>query len=143
MFDNNIFIELGNIKLEIEKDLSTINSIKHYLNMKSVTNDSEQLSTKMTIINKDLTNNIEDLKKQNAQLQKELIRMGNANESKEKELNKLKSQISVISIEKEEADSELQKIMKENEALRKQIIDKDQYKELHQMNIDYLKQLYS
>lgn len=140
---DNIFVQLGNIKLEIERDLCKINSIKNYLDLKSITIDNKQLSNKVLTINKDFNKRIEEFNTQNTQLQKELIRMGNANENKEKEMNKLKSQITSLREEKEETETKLQKKIKENESLNKTIIDKEQYKELNQMNIDYLKQLYS
>ena len=86
MDDINLFIDLGAIKHEIEKDFRRIDKIANDLDLQAIYSSNQELSDKVYQMNQNCTKKIENFKSQNQKMEKEIVKLNTANINKDNEI---------------------------------------------------------
>lgn len=143
MDDINLFIDLGSIKHEIEKDLRRIDKISNDLDLQNIYSSNQELSDKVYQMNQNCTNKIENFKAQNKKMEKEILKLNTTNINKDNEIQKLIKGINEIKKQNEECIKKLNEEENKNKKIQSELMLNNEYENLQRENFKYINSLFN
>ena len=142
MDEINLFLKLNSIKMEITNDLSRLNDIQNFLNVKELYKGNQDLSEKIYILNDNCSNKLNTFKNQIDILKNENSKINSSLLNKDKEINNLKEQINEMIISKKEIEINFNKQKDENKKLKKQLNKDNEFIDIMNDNKKFIKSLF-
>ena len=143
MDDINLFIDLGAIKHEIEKDFRRIDKIANDLDLQAIYSSNQELSDKVYQMNQNCTKKIENFKSQNQKMEKEIVKLNTANINKDNEIQKLIQEINEIKKQNENSLKKLNEEENKNKQIQSELTLNNEYETLQKENFKYINSLFN
>lgn len=143
MDDINLFIDLGAIKHEIEKDFRRIDKIANDLDLQAIYSSNQELSDKVYQMNQNCTTKIENFKSQNQKMEKEIVKLNTANINKDNEIQKLIQEINEIKKQNENCLKKLNEEENKNKQIQSELTLNNEYETLQKENFKYINSLFN
>ena len=143
MDDINLFIDLGAIKHEIEKDFRRIDKIANDLDLQAIYSSNQELSDKVYQMNQNCTKKIENFKSQNKKMEKEIVKLNTANINKDNEIQKLIQEINKIKKQNENCLKKLNEEENKNKQIQSELTLNNEYETLQKENFKYINSLFN
>ena len=143
MDDINLFIDLGAIKHEIEKDFRRIDKIANDLDLQAIYSSNQELSDKVYQMNQNCTKKIENFKSQNQKMEKEIVKLNTANINKDNEIQKLIQEINEIKKQNENCLKKLNEEQNKNKQIQSELTLNNEYETLQKENFKYINSLFN
>ena len=143
MDDINLFIDLGAIKHEIEKDFRRIDKIANDLDLQAIYSSNQELSDKVYQMNQNCTTKIENFKSQNQKMEKEIVKLNTANINKDNEIQKLIQEINEIKKQNENCLKKLNEEEIKNKQIQSELMLNSEYETLKKENFKYINSLFN
>ena len=143
MDDINLFIDLGAIKHEIEKDFRRIDKIANDLDLQAIYSSNQELSDKVYQMNQNCTKKIENFKSQSQKMEKEIVKLNTANINKDNEIQKLIQEINEIKKQNENCLKKLNEEENKNKQIQSELTLNNEYETLQKENFKYINSLFN